>query len=478
MTLTEIGLPTIAPASDDPYLTGSYAPVLTEIDTELSVIGELPADLTGTFVRTGSNPRFTPKGRYHWFDGDGMLHATAFDGGATPPRYRNRWVRTESFVAEDEPQRCLAGGILEPPDFHRPSGPYKDTGNTDLVVHDGRLLALWWLSGKAHQIDLPSLDTVGVHDFRGSLRSNIAAHAKSDTATGDLCFIDYSPLPPYLRYGVAGDDGRVDHLVDIELDGPRLQHDIAITPNYSLLFDMSMMWDPDALARAKVRLRFFRDVPSRIGVIPRRGGNADVRWFEVEPFFCYHTIAAWEEGTEVVLVGCRIDEPFGAEGDGLPPAPRIANLRLEPYLWEWRLDLATGVACERQLDDTMTEFPRINDHALTAPDGARFAYAPVVAPEIPTLQFEGMIKYDVRTGTHLDRFTYPAGWFGGETCFAPADGATAEDDGYVLTYGAELATGNSELWVFDARSVGDGPMARLPIPQRVPTGYHTRWVPQ
>ena len=48
------------------------------------------------YVRNGSNPRHEPKGRYHWFDGDGMLHALHFEDGRA--HYRNRWVRTEAFA--------------------------------------------------------------------------------------------------------------------------------------------------------------------------------------------------------------------------------------------------------------------------------------------------------------------------------------------------------------------------------------------
>jgi len=47
-----------------PYLEGNYAPIHREITAEnLEVIGELPDDLAGMFIRTGSNPRFHPNGR-------------------------------------------------------------------------------------------------------------------------------------------------------------------------------------------------------------------------------------------------------------------------------------------------------------------------------------------------------------------------------------------------------------------------------
>src|SRR6266540_587525 len=88
----------------EPYLAGNYAPTHDEITaTDLKVIGELPDDLAGVFVRNGSNPSFTPQGRYHWFDGDGMLHAVHFEAGRAT--YRNRWVRTRGLAAELEAGR-------------------------------------------------------------------------------------------------------------------------------------------------------------------------------------------------------------------------------------------------------------------------------------------------------------------------------------------------------------------------------------
>src|SRR5438445_2161182 len=90
----------------EPYLAGNYAPQLEEISAaNLAVVGRLPDDLAGTFVRNGSNPRFTPKGRYHWFDGDAMLHAVQFEAGRAT--YRNRFVRTRGLAAEIEAGHAL-----------------------------------------------------------------------------------------------------------------------------------------------------------------------------------------------------------------------------------------------------------------------------------------------------------------------------------------------------------------------------------
>ena len=61
------------------FLQGHYAPVKEEISSECEVVGVLPEAVSGEFARVGPNPRFTPKGGYHWFDGDGMVSGTQFD---------------------------------------------------------------------------------------------------------------------------------------------------------------------------------------------------------------------------------------------------------------------------------------------------------------------------------------------------------------------------------------------------------------
>jgi carotenoid cleavage dioxygenase len=34
-----------------------------------------------------------------------------------------------------------------------------------------------------------------------------------------------------------------------------------------------------------------------------------------------------------------------------------------------------------------------------------------------------------------------------------------------------------ECWVFSARQIEDGPIARVKLPARVPTGFHAKWIP-
>jgi carotenoid cleavage dioxygenase len=148
----------------NPYLEGNFAPVRQEITAEaLRVIGELPPDLSGMFVRNGPNPQFSPIGYYHWFDGDGMLHGVQIRNGQAS--YCNRYVQTKGFKIERDAGHAIWTGLIEPPQQDNPYGPYKNTANTALVWHAGQLMALWE-AGEPHTIKLPEFfppraDTVG-----------------------------------------------------------------------------------------------------------------------------------------------------------------------------------------------------------------------------------------------------------------------------------------------------------------------------
>jgi carotenoid cleavage dioxygenase len=67
--------------------------------------------------------------------------------------------------------------------------------------------------------------------------------------------------------------------------------------------------------------------------------------------------------------------------------------------------------------------------------------------------------------------------FGSEPAFAPRIDARGEDDGYVITFVADAATGASEAHVIDARNFSKPPLARVKLPQRVPAGFHGVWAP-
>ena len=462
----------------NPYLVGGYAPIHNETVVEdLEVIGEIPRDLNGLYVRNGPNPRYQPEGRYHWFDGDGMLHAAHIrDGKAT---YRNRWIRTDGFEREAHAGKPLWTGIIEPLTNNPRSAPLKDTANTTIHFYNKKLLALWYLAGEPYTIDPLTLETLGKADFARDVRGSkwqghVSAHAKVDEHTGELLYFDYGPRPPYMAYGVVGADGALKHYMPIDLHGPRLPHDMAMTEHYSILLDLPLIADPAAAKQGRHKIVFRRDLPSRFGIIPRYGASESIRWFEAKPCYMYHTINAWEDGDEVVLDTCRVTKPA-------PPASAVgrlekmlAYLRLDAYLYRYRFNLKTGETREEPLDDANTEFPTMNTQTLGRP--SRYAYNVHIAPD-KTLLFDGIFKYDTQTG-RCDAQWLGEHRYGSEAPFAPRPNAQSEDDGYLVSFVYDARENRSEVVVFDAHDFTREPLARILIPQRVPIGFHACWVPE
>lgn len=451
---------------ESPFLEGNFAPVRDEVTADnLRVVGELPRGLDGMFVRNGPNPQFPPLRGYHWFGGDGMLHGVRIKDGKAS--YRNRWVRTEGFVKEREAGRALWPSDMGPPDLENPHGPGRgNTANTALAFHDGRLLALWE-GGAPYHVKAPSLDTVGAHTFDGALAHPFTAHPKIDPVTGEMLFFGYTLwAEPYLQYSVVSREGRIVHTTPIDLPIGVMMHDFAVTERYAILPNLPYTF---SLARHEAGQNPFAWEPergSRFGVLPRRGQGSEVRWFEAPACFMYHTLNAYEEGDEVVLEGCRMEQVnlFTMNTD-------FVGSSASPRLHRWRFNLKTGGVKEEPLDDEVSDFPRINER-LTGRK-ARYGYTAHIGRggELG----DGFLKYDLEAG-RSERHAHGAGRSGGEGVFVPRPDGKAEDDGWLMTFVHDQGTGVSELVVVDTQRFGEAPVARVMLPQRVPVGFHGAWV--
>jgi carotenoid cleavage dioxygenase-like enzyme len=466
---------------DNPYLHGVHAPTVHETTAfELEVEGELPADLDGAYVRNGPNQVFPPRNLYHWFDGDGMVHAVYFRDGRAG--YRSRFVRTEGLADEMRAGRAVWPGVMGPFEFDLPRHYLKDTGNTDVLWHNGHLLALWYLCGTPYRLDPLTLEPRGSDDFGGRRRTPVSAHPKVDERTGELVYFTLAEFePPYMTYGVVSKDGELVHEIPVDLPGPRAPHDLGITERYSILHDFPFFHDVGLLRERGYRVaRFHRDLPTRFGVVPRRGGADEVRWFEFEPGYVLHMVNAWEEGDWIVMDGCLQPDPTirrNPEEGAL--ASMLGYLRVRSHLHRWRMNLRTGETREAPLDDLNVEFP-LPDTARYG-ERTRYSYHQYLPEDMYTVAFRALVKYDHEDGSAL-RYDYEPGWVASETPFAPrsgasGSGASGEDDGYLVTIATHEDALRSECWVLSAREPERGPLARVKLPSRVPSGFHAKWIP-
>lgn len=451
------------------YLEGNFAPVPDEIAEKCTdVEGVVPKDLAGYFLRTGPNNQFEPIDveAYHPFDGDGMIHQIQFKNGEAT--YRNRWVVTPGFEREREAGKALWGGfntigkVQPPPDLPMT----KNLANTAMTVHNQKLLALWE-GGSPYEIALPGLETVGEQTFDGRWTEAVSAHPKVDPRTGELIVFCYSPAEePYVRYGVVDKHGKITHKTGIDLAGkPVMIHDMAITKNHSLVFDMPVTFSLDRIMNGGKAFDWEPENGTRVGIVPRYGQGSEIKWFDVDTGYIFHVFNAWEEGDEIVLDACRtirtaiLDTDVGQQDE--------LNARLHRY----RFNVATGEVEEKRVNETPLEFSRINENMVG--EKTRYGYASQFHPERGLL-FNAMLKHD-REGDHIEKLEMGETQFNQETVFAPRIDARSEDDGYVIGFVHDESDEHTECWVVDAQRFTDGPVARIRTPRRVPYGFHSHW---
>jgi carotenoid cleavage dioxygenase len=441
------------------YLTGNFAPVRDELTVlDLPVEGAIPPALRGRLLRNGPNPIGPDPASYHWFTGDGMLHAIELrDGKAVS--YRNRWVRTDGAAAALGEQPLPAQ-----PDDVFVGGTSK--ANTHVVAHAGKILALVEVCLPTEV--RPDLSTVGRYDFGGKLRSPMTAHPKLDPVTGEMHFFGYDIMgPPWLRYHVADASGTLVRSEDIDIAGPSMVHDFVITEGHVVFFDLPVVFDLELLGKQPFPAKWDPEYGARVGVMPRDGGNADVRWFDVGLCYVFHPLNAYDdEDGRVVVDLVRHEQMFATDIHG--PA------ELPPTLDRWTIDLANGKVLEERLDDHPQELPRLDPRVA----GSRHRYG--YAPHTPrfdrgAVEFGGLLKHDVDAGTTTVR-PLAAGQHAGEAVFVPASDDAGEDEGWLLSVVYDEGRDSSELLIVDATDFTGPAVAQVQLPQRVPFGFHGSWV--
>jgi carotenoid cleavage dioxygenase len=431
------------------HLTGNFAPIFEErTEFDLEVTGAIPPELSGRFFRNGSNPRsgWSP----HWFLGNGMVHGVELAGGRAT-WYRNRYVRTP---------------LLEDPDAPRISGDgeidrERSCANTHVISHAGRILAL---EEGSFPFELTKeLETVGAHDFGGRLDTAMTAHPRICPETGELLFFGYGWLPPYLVYYRVSPDGVVVQREEIDVKGPTMMHDWNVTRNHVVFMDLPLVFDLELAVKGELPIRWSDDYGARLGVMPRKGGNQDVVWYEIDPCYVFHPMNSYEDGDRIVLDVARYEKlAFGPRDAGGTPA----------MLHRFTIDPRSRAVRSEPLDDRPAEFPRVRDRVVGLKHRYGYTAGGTQGPEdLGT----SLYKYDLATGRRAVHDL--RGCQAGEPVFAACPGSDGEDEGWVMTFAYDPATDKSDLLLIDATRFDAKPVARIHLPTRVPFGFHGSWIP-
>ena len=456
---------------------------------DLEVEGEIPAGLAGTFYRIGPDQQFPPMlGDSNPFNGDGIVTAFRFADGHVDMQHR--YVRTDRFKAERAARRGLFGDYRNPfTDDPSVAGVQRTVSNTNIVPYNGHLLALKE-DGPPYALDPRTLETKGLFDFDGQMQATtFTAHPKIDPVSGNL--VGYA----YAARGEASLDcaffefepgGRLKNEIWFKSPQPSMIHDCGLTENYLVLALIPQLMDLERIKRGGILFQWDPKADQIYVVIPREGTANDIRYFRAPNGFPGHTINAFEEAGKLCLdLPVVNDNVFWFFPDASGQAPRPETLTTEILRWTFDLGSNSDTPKADVISNFAGEFPHVDDRYVGRPYRHAFLqgtdptkpYDPAKAGPIMGFFFNTYMHLDMATGISRS-------WWAGDTAstqepvFAPKRADAAEGEGYVLGIVNRRAENRSDLVIFDAERLDEGPLATVKIPVRLKYGIHGNWVPE
>ena len=440
----------------NPYMQGNFRPVQEEVtEFELEVLGDIPKELNGRYLRNGPNPFAEVPNNHHWFIGAGMVHGIRlFDGEAK--WYRNRYVGSRE-LSKFRQQEDITGRNWN----NSSGGP-----NTNVAGFAGKTWAMVEAGGSPVELDY-ELETIGRNNFDGTLPGAFTAHPKVDPASGEMHAMVYA-WPQWLdhvQYVVVATNGQVRKTLDIPLPGMTMMHDMSLTEKYVIIYDQPVIVDMNLLEKSNFPFAWNPDYGNRVGLLPRQGTANDIVWVDVPLGYAFHPMNAFDNDDGSVTIDlCNYEKMFNTDlsgpfGDGLP--------RLE----RWNVNPDSRSISINIIDERANEFPR----HLHDVGGQPYRYGYSVSISADPADGWQTLKHDLQSGETMV-FDHGSGRAGGEAVFVPKQASNEEDAGYLMTFVHDLNNDSAEFVVIDAQNFSRGYVAQVKVPRRIPFGFHGNWV--
>jgi all-trans-8'-apo-beta-carotenal 15,15'-oxygenase len=477
-------------ATDDlSYLNYNWQGGHTSLKEEYSyrideIDGQIPADLQGTLFRNGPGMLdVNGEPLHHPFDGDGMICAITFEQGRA--HFKNRFVRTEGYVAEQAAGKILYRGVFG---TQKPGGwianifdlSFKNIANTNVIYWGGKLLALWE-ADLPYQLNPTTLETIGLDNLSGLLKPKtpFSAHPRIlPSADGPRlinCSVQPGPLTSIIVYEF-DESGTCVHQRQQTIPGFAFIHDFAVTENYYIFFQNPVTLNPFpfliGLKGAGECLEFQPHQPTKIWLIPR-DPQQKIQRLTTDACFVFHHANAFEQDGTLIIDSICYDTFPSLDAD---QEFREIDFDTVPsgQLWRFQIDVEAPTVKRQCITAHSCEFPTLNPANASRP--YQYLFIGAAHSRTQNAPLQSILKLDLHSGQSEQWSAAPEG-FVGEPIFVPKAGAQNEDGGWILSLIYDGSTHRSQLAILDGENISRGPVARLHLTHHVPYGLHGTFTP-
>jgi len=451
-----IGYQTIDPAGFDP------APMR-------KIFGNIPKGLDGTFYRNGPGQfHYGDKTLEHWFDGDGMIQRIRInENGAI---HHGRFVQTEKRKAEQAAGALLAPGFGTVGSVDYPvSGPNSvNAANTSILPINGELMALWE-AGSPWSIDPVTLETLGPKAWRNDLKGMpFLAHPKVEP-NGRVW--NLAPGGEHIGIYNIDADGTLADFGMVKADIPVFIHDWAMTKRHLVLLLQPWVYThkrPPSVAGLEWKPQLGMKI-----LIVDKDDLTSQRWSQADARAFYHTGGAWEDNDGTIhLDAAFYNSPaFGVDGGadlirGVYDPAEKATTNLSKLIIPMSGDakiIETGIN---------GEFPQINRSRV----GQRHQLTACVSGKTKAHPNSTTLTVQNWDSGKADSFYFGEDRIIEEHLFVRKPGAEKETDSWLIGSVLNVEAQKSEICVFEAGAVKDGPLVIWQADYAWPLGFHGAWV--
>ena len=349
-----------------------------------------------------------------------------------------------------------------------------NAANTSVLVHGGRLMALWE-GGSALEFDAETLAAGDFVSWRSDLTgAPFSAHPKVevDGTCWNIGCVTF-PRPMLLFYRI-DPQGRLANFNALPVEPLGMVHDYVVTRRHLVLVISPFVVEPERFAVGPISFldaHVWRpELGTRVIVVDKET-LTPVRRYELPPGFHFHHGNGWEEADGTIHLDlCQAADPMFAvhdlravmEGDwGFPSAhPHYRRMVLRPG----------GAAAVEQVATAVADFPRIDPRRTGLRHRALFALTGARGGGWPLSRVD---RIDPDHGV-VDGWSYPRHLIPEEHVFVPR--GEVDGDGWLVGPFLDLERRASGLSVFDAQHIADGPLWQGILPYPLPLGLHGTFV--